>query len=409
MASVAGEGRYRHPVRLPALLPIRKCSAATLTVPRDLIGDSDFCMTYGDGVVSIDITALLAFHRAHGRLATVTAVRPPGRFGALEITDDRVSAFIEKPSGENGYINGGFFVLSPKVLDYIEGDETVWPMQALARAGQLAFRHNGFWQPMDTLRPCCRTQRSRRCAAGSCHPHGRPGPRCGRPTAIRRRPTPSTSWVGAPARCGASHRQRAGDRQGHQRQMLREPRVALGLSRGGVVGRLRSVQLLEGLPGTRSSYMAAVLFRWRKRSCACLGAGRQRHRRRLGGGPHRSRLRARVLRRQAVGPAQPRRSSRLAARAGSALRLSPVGRTPVRRRRRLRRRLELRAIRGQHAAGWLYRGEARPPLDAATWRMADGKQPHGAVHLKIDASKAQVRLGWHPRLATDLALDWTAA
>jgi glucose-1-phosphate cytidylyltransferase len=121
-----------------------------------LIGDSDFCMTYGDGVASIDITALLAFHRAHGRLATVTAVRPPGRFGALEITDDLVFAFIEKPSGDNGYINGGFFVLSPKVLDYIEGDETVWeqePMQALAPAGQLAaFRHNGFWPPMDTLR-----------------------------------------------------------------------------------------------------------------------------------------------------------------------------------------------------------------------------------------------------------------
>jgi glucose-1-phosphate cytidylyltransferase len=107
-------------------------------------------MTYGDGVASIDITALLAVYRAH-------AVRPPGRFGALEITDDRVLAFIEKPSGDNGYINGGgFFVLSPKVLDYIEGDETVWeqePMQALARAGQLAaFRHNGFWQLMDTLR-----------------------------------------------------------------------------------------------------------------------------------------------------------------------------------------------------------------------------------------------------------------
>lgn len=82
----------------------------------DLIGNSDFCMTYGDGIASIDITALLAFHRAHGRLATVTAVRPSGRFGALEITDDRVFAFIEKPSGDNGYINGGFFVLPPKVL-----------------------------------------------------------------------------------------------------------------------------------------------------------------------------------------------------------------------------------------------------------------------------------------------------
>ena len=124
---------------------------------RDFFGDDDaFCMTYGDGVASIDLAALLAFHRAHGRLATVTAVRPPGRFGALEIRDQRVAAFIEKPLGDNAYINGGFFVLSPQVLDYIADDNTVWerePMEALAREGQLAaFHHDGFWQPMDTLR-----------------------------------------------------------------------------------------------------------------------------------------------------------------------------------------------------------------------------------------------------------------
>jgi glucose-1-phosphate cytidylyltransferase len=124
---------------------------------RDFLGDDDaFCMTYGDGVASIDLAALLAFHRAHGRLATVTAVRPPGRFGALEIRDQRVTAFIEKPRGDNAFINGGFFVLSPRVLDYIADDNTVWerePMEALAREGQLAaFHHDGFWQPMDTLR-----------------------------------------------------------------------------------------------------------------------------------------------------------------------------------------------------------------------------------------------------------------
>lgn len=123
---------------------------------RHFLGDGEFCMTYGDGVASVDITALLAFHRSHGRLATVTAVRPPGRFGALEISEGHVSAFMEKPLGDNAYINGGFFVLSPKVMDYIEGDQTVWerePMEALTRNGELAaFHHHGFWQPMDTLR-----------------------------------------------------------------------------------------------------------------------------------------------------------------------------------------------------------------------------------------------------------------
>jgi glucose-1-phosphate cytidylyltransferase len=120
------------------------------------LGDDDFCLTYGDGVADIDITAQLAFHRAGGKLATVTAVRPPGRFGALALDGHQVSSFLEKPQGDGGWINGGFFVLSPRVLDHIEDDQTVWeqaPLQRLAADGQLrAFQHHGFWQPMDTLR-----------------------------------------------------------------------------------------------------------------------------------------------------------------------------------------------------------------------------------------------------------------
>ena len=121
------------------------------------LDDADtFCMTYGDGVADVDITNLLAFHRSHGRLATVTAVQPPGRFGALERRDAEVSAFVEKPHGDGGTINGGFFVLSPDVLELIEDDQTVWegaPLQTLAERGQLrAYDHRGFWQPMDTLR-----------------------------------------------------------------------------------------------------------------------------------------------------------------------------------------------------------------------------------------------------------------
>jgi glucose-1-phosphate cytidylyltransferase len=115
-----------------------------------------FCFTYGDGVSDIDIGALIAFHGSHGKLATVTAVRPPGRYGALQMGDGRVAGFMEKPRGEDGWINGGFFVLSPKVLDLISGDETPWesePLEKLAADGQLmAFEHRGFWQPMDTLR-----------------------------------------------------------------------------------------------------------------------------------------------------------------------------------------------------------------------------------------------------------------
>ena len=113
-------------------------------------------MTYGDGVSDVNIRRLLDFHAASGLLATLTAVRPPGRFGALELDEARVVAFQEKPVGDGGWINGGFFVLSPAVLDYIAGDDTVWeqePLERLAREGQLAaYRHDGFWQPMDTLR-----------------------------------------------------------------------------------------------------------------------------------------------------------------------------------------------------------------------------------------------------------------
>ena len=115
-----------------------------------------FCMTYGDAVSTVDIRATIEFHMAHGKLATVTAVRPPGRFGALELKGTDVLGFREKPLGDGQFINGGFFVLQPEVFDLIEGDATVWerePMEALARQGQLrAFQHEGFWQPMDTLR-----------------------------------------------------------------------------------------------------------------------------------------------------------------------------------------------------------------------------------------------------------------
>jgi glucose-1-phosphate cytidylyltransferase len=115
-----------------------------------------FCMTYGDGVADVDIGFLIEFHRTHGHLATMTVVRPPGRFGAAVLSDERVERFTEKPPGEGGYINGGFFVLSTPALDCIENDATGWeqqPLERLAAAGELmAFRHDGFWQPMDTLR-----------------------------------------------------------------------------------------------------------------------------------------------------------------------------------------------------------------------------------------------------------------
>lgn len=120
------------------------------------LAGEDFCMTYGDGVADVDITQLLAFHRAHGREATVTVVQPPGRFGAVDLKDDLALGFVEKPIGDGGWINAGFFVLSPKVLERIPEEDCMWeaqPVQSLAQAGQLgAYRHNGFWLPMDTLR-----------------------------------------------------------------------------------------------------------------------------------------------------------------------------------------------------------------------------------------------------------------
>ena len=120
------------------------------------VGDATFMMTYGDGVSDVDMGRLLAFHRGHGKLATITTVRPPARFGALGFDGDLVTHFTEKPQTGEGWINGGFFVLEPGVLDYIEGDETLWekePLERLAMDGQLAaFHHEGFWQCMDTLR-----------------------------------------------------------------------------------------------------------------------------------------------------------------------------------------------------------------------------------------------------------------
>jgi glucose-1-phosphate cytidylyltransferase len=123
---------------------------------RPWLADGTFCMTYGDGVSNVDLTALVAFHRRHGKLATVTAVRPPARFGALTFAGDRVATFGEKRRAAEGWINGGFFVLEPAVLEYIEGDATHWerePMERLATEGQLmGFQHEAFWQCMDTLR-----------------------------------------------------------------------------------------------------------------------------------------------------------------------------------------------------------------------------------------------------------------
>jgi glucose-1-phosphate cytidylyltransferase len=123
----------------------------------DYVRDEDaFCFTYGDGVSDVDLSQLVGFHRAHGAMATVTAVQPPGRYGALQMTGDRVDGFIEKPEGEAGWINGGFFVLSPECLTLLEGDQTSWegrPLMTIAARGCLrAFKHRGFWQPMDTLR-----------------------------------------------------------------------------------------------------------------------------------------------------------------------------------------------------------------------------------------------------------------
>jgi glucose-1-phosphate cytidylyltransferase len=118
--------------------------------------DDHFCFTYGDGLSDVNINDLIEFHRNHGQLATMTAVQPPGRFGAIELDGNRITKFQEKPRGDKSWINGGFFVLSPKVIDYIAGDDTYWerdPLENLARDGQIrAYKHKGFWYAMDTLR-----------------------------------------------------------------------------------------------------------------------------------------------------------------------------------------------------------------------------------------------------------------
>jgi glucose-1-phosphate cytidylyltransferase len=156
-----GEMEVHHSTTEPWRVTLVETGEATMTGGRlrrvmPYLGDEDFCFTYGDGLADIDLRALLAHHREHGRLATVTAVQPAGRFGALAIEGDRVTSFEEKPRGDGSWTNGGFFVLSPKVAEHLEGDGTVWeqgPLRALANAGQLAsYRHQGFWQAMDTLR-----------------------------------------------------------------------------------------------------------------------------------------------------------------------------------------------------------------------------------------------------------------
>ncbi len=123
---------------------------------KEYIGSETFCFTYGDGVGNVDITASIAFHKAQGTKATLTGVQPPGRFGALETNGNRVQRFQKKPDGDGGYINGGFFVLEPSVIDLVDGDACTWerkPLERLAQDGQLSiYRHDGFWQPMDTLR-----------------------------------------------------------------------------------------------------------------------------------------------------------------------------------------------------------------------------------------------------------------
>ncbi len=123
---------------------------------RHFLDDEPFCFTYGDGLSDVDVKATIAHHRASGALATMTTVRPPGRFGAVRLEEQKIVSFDEKPQGDGAWINGGYFVLSPGAIDYIDGDETVWergPLERLAADGKLsAFVHRGFWQPMDTLR-----------------------------------------------------------------------------------------------------------------------------------------------------------------------------------------------------------------------------------------------------------------
>lgn len=157
-----GEIIYHRNYAEPWRVTLVDTGALTMTggrlkrVGRYLDPDECFCMTYGDGLADVDVNALIAFHRGHGRLATVTAVTPPGRYGALMTEGDAVTRFTEKPPGDNAIISGGFFVLHPSVLERIDGDDTPWetePLESLARDGELrAYRHAGFWQAMDTLR-----------------------------------------------------------------------------------------------------------------------------------------------------------------------------------------------------------------------------------------------------------------
>ena len=150
-----------HPSRLDWKVSLVDTGLDTMTGGRirrlsSLLRDGPFMVTYGDGVGNVDITKLMAFHKRHGKMVTVTAVRPPARFGGLVLEDDRVREFSEKPQTESGWINGGFFVCEPKFLDYLDDDHSVLerePLEHVAADGQLmAFRHDGFWQPMDTLR-----------------------------------------------------------------------------------------------------------------------------------------------------------------------------------------------------------------------------------------------------------------
>ncbi|QUN27611.1 glucose-1-phosphate cytidylyltransferase [Cupriavidus sp. KK10] len=149
--------RYAEPWRVTLIdTGAETLTGGRLKRVRDYVGDDTFCFTYGDGVTNLDVGALLKFHKQHGKLATVTAIQPPGRYGALNLNGSTVSNFQEKPAGDGAWINGGFFVLEPKVFDYIENDRTSWestPLQRLAHEGELkAYQHTGFWQAMDTLR-----------------------------------------------------------------------------------------------------------------------------------------------------------------------------------------------------------------------------------------------------------------
>ena len=157
---VTGRAEIHHNTAEPWRVTLIDTGEGTMTGGRikriqDYV-DGTFCMTYGDGVSDVDITSLVEFHKKQKTYATVTAVQPPGRYGAIEIQENRVTNFKEKPSGDGAWINGGFFVLEPEIFDYIEGDFTMWeaePLEKLSHDGQLSvYKHSGFWQPMDTLR-----------------------------------------------------------------------------------------------------------------------------------------------------------------------------------------------------------------------------------------------------------------